>query len=262
MISQVSCCRSCLFCRSGHALFAIIGALTGTELLEQRALTYDVACIIIRNLVKRCREHFPAMVPVVEKLQILLPKLHMYAHKDLCQVVYALAYSAGFGLSHGEGVETPWAEFNIAGLPTREMTAGARHDALTDLFNFWNWRKVERMGTSAIFLSLHALIIRYVADFLADKLAEAYKGQKSATLYFAGLTARAKPDKVAAWLRISFDPNAPTPLSFRAKEAAFESSPFLVNRSKCMCHPIGAAILLMTHTAISAYREESIRQDD
>ncbi|KAH9852417.1 hypothetical protein C2E23DRAFT_710095, partial [Lenzites betulinus] len=104
-------------------------------------LTYDVACIIIRNLLHRCRRYFPDMVPMVEKLQLLLPKLHLYVHKDLCQVVYALAFATGFGLTHGEGVETPWAEFNITGLPTRKMSAGARHDALTDLFNFWNWGK-------------------------------------------------------------------------------------------------------------------------
>ncbi|EIW58976.1 uncharacterized protein TRAVEDRAFT_102679, partial [Trametes versicolor FP-101664 SS1] len=104
-------------------------------------LTYDVACIIIHNLLTRCREYFPEKVAMLENLQVLLPKLHMYAHKDLCQIVYSLAYSTGFGLSHSEGVETPWAEFNIAGLPTREMSAGARHDALTDLFSFWNWRK-------------------------------------------------------------------------------------------------------------------------
>ncbi len=199
-------------------------------------MSYDVACIIIRNILNRCREHFPAMVPIMEKLQILLPKLHMYAHKDLCQVIYSLVFSSGFGLSHGEGVETPWAEFNIAGLPTREMTAGARHDALTDLFNFWNWRKVERMGTSASSVRVEILIVWLAAQYLSGKLAEAYKGQDGTTRYFAGLTALAGPQRVAEWLRIPFDTNAPTPLTFRAKEAAFETSPFLVNRSKRKSH--------------------------
>ena len=75
--------------------------------------------------------------------------MHLHAHKELCQITYALAYAAGFGLAHGEGVETPWAEFNIAGLTTREMTAGARHDAINDLFNYWNWVKNELLCTSA-----------------------------------------------------------------------------------------------------------------
>ncbi|KAI0349001.1 hypothetical protein OH77DRAFT_1358048, partial [Trametes cingulata] len=57
---------------------------------------------------------------------MLLPKMHMHAHKELCQVVYAFCYARGFGLAHGEGVETPWAELNAAGLSTREMNAGAR----------------------------------------------------------------------------------------------------------------------------------------
>lgn len=223
--------------RSGHSLFALIGALQGTEDLEERALTYDVACIIIHNLLTRCREYFPEKVAMLENLQVLLPKLHMYAHKDLCQIVYSLAYSTGFGLSHSEGVETPWAEFNIAGLPTREMSAGARHDALTDLFSFWNWRKVEKMGTFGLDLSLWRMLsIPFAGEFLAGKVAEAYHGQNHTTRHLAGLTALATPNTVAAWLHIPFDANAPTPMSFRAKEAAFASSPFLVNQSQCTSH--------------------------
>ena len=78
---------------------------------------------------------------------MLLPSLHIHAHRELCQLVYALCYSEGFSDIYGEGVETPWREFNQAGSPTREMTAGARRDWITFLYNHWNWEKFIGMGT-------------------------------------------------------------------------------------------------------------------
>lgn len=80
------------------------------------------------------------------------------------------------------------------------------------------------------------LMLSSSATFLAAKLTEAYSGQQRTTFYFAGLTALATPNRVLRWLQIPFDPNAPTPLTFREKEAAFGSSPFLVNRSKRQWH--------------------------
>lgn len=46
----------------------------------------------------------------------------------------------------GESVETLWAEHNLVGLSTPEMNGGARHDALNDFFNSWNWYKTETRG--------------------------------------------------------------------------------------------------------------------
>lgn len=122
------------------------GALQGREDHEQCAMTYDVMCISIQHIIDRWKEYFPAFVSMLENLLCLLPRMHMYAHKDLCQAVYSLAYSEGFGLTHREGVETPWAEFNFAGLFTREMSGGGCEDALNSVFNYWNWSKILSMG--------------------------------------------------------------------------------------------------------------------
>ncbi|KAH9852424.1 hypothetical protein C2E23DRAFT_730866, partial [Lenzites betulinus] len=116
------------------------------ERLLEHGLSYDVICSYICHIVTRFAKSHPDLVPIVQDLKMLLPKLHMHAHREMCQIVYAFCYARGFGLAHGEGVETPWAELNIAGLSTREMTAGARHDALNSLFNYWNWRKTYTMG--------------------------------------------------------------------------------------------------------------------
>ncbi|KAH9846526.1 hypothetical protein C2E23DRAFT_743934, partial [Lenzites betulinus] len=117
------------------------------ESLLERGFSYDVVCSFICHIVARFSQSHPELVPIVQELKMLLPKMHMHAHQEMCQIVYAFCYARGFGLAHGEGVETPWAELNIAGLSTREMTAGARHDALNSLFNYWNWRKTYNMCT-------------------------------------------------------------------------------------------------------------------
>lgn len=105
------------------------------------------------------------------------------------------------------------------------------------------------------------LIITGAGEFLAGKLAEAYYGQQGTTRHFAGLTALAKPDTVAAWLCIPFDTHAPTPLSFRTKEAAFASSPFLVNRSQRTCVFISCT-KLASHACTSAGSQGGIRVHD
>ncbi|KAI0686516.1 hypothetical protein C8Q76DRAFT_592299, partial [Earliella scabrosa] len=121
--------------------------------LLEWGFTYDVICIYIKGLVERFKEKFPHLVPLVEQLQCCVPSFHApktraipYAHLDLCQIIYGLAFAMGFGYIHGEWVETPWSENNAAGLPTCEMTTGGHHDALNDLFNFWNRVKLERLG--------------------------------------------------------------------------------------------------------------------
>ena len=125
---------------------AIAGALRGTEGLEQRSLTFDVVCITIRHILERFQEKYPELAPLIENMQMLLPSMHIHAHKELCQFVYATALAEGFGLIHGEGVETPWAEMNAVGLSTREMSAGSRHDMLNGQFNYWNWMKDVGIG--------------------------------------------------------------------------------------------------------------------
>lgn len=152
--------------------YALAAALRGTEELLERGLTYDVICKYLRGLIERFLEWFPDLVPVIENLKCCLPKFHSHAHQLMCQVIYALCYAEGFGLTHREGVETPWAELNISGLSTREMTPGGRHDSLNDLFNFWNRRKLE--GISKVSRSCRSarLLMISLASGLSDKEAD------------------------------------------------------------------------------------------
>ncbi|KAJ3014547.1 hypothetical protein NUW54_g1280 [Trametes sanguinea] len=212
--------------------FALAGALKGTLDLLERGVTYDVVCSYICNIVERFKKSRPDLVPIIEQLKMLLPKMHMHAHQEACQVVYALCYAHGFGLIHGEGVETPWAELNPAGLSTREMTDGARHDALTSLFNYWNWRKVENMGKKPQercgFARYMLSVDCSTAGHLAKKLGEAYTAQRRTTRYFASLTALAGPDAVMEWISLPSNDDAPTPITYRAKLRAYPDTLYRV----------------------------------
>ncbi len=103
-------------------------------------------CKYLHHLIKRFQDVFPDLVPLTEKMKCCLPKFHSHAHQLLFQVVYALCYAQGFGLTHGEGVEMPWAELNISSLSMQEMTPGGQHNMLNDLFNYWNRHKLEEIS--------------------------------------------------------------------------------------------------------------------
>ena len=127
---------------------ALSGALETAEDLEEWLLTYDVGCQYIAHLLERWKEwNLPEKyIPIVEKLRILLPQMHMLAHQESCQTNYCMGFKKGTGHTCGEIVETIWAEHNAVGLSTREMNGGARRDALNDFFNSWNWYKNEGRG--------------------------------------------------------------------------------------------------------------------
>ncbi|KAI0689191.1 hypothetical protein C8T65DRAFT_523376, partial [Cerioporus squamosus] len=113
--------------------------------LLEIGFTYDVVCSYIKHILERFKDYHPDLRPVVERMKMLLPKLHIHSHKELCQAVYAIPYAEGFGHNDGEGIERFWGGNGDAGRPTREMTSGARQDCLVAVFNFWNWCKIELM---------------------------------------------------------------------------------------------------------------------
>ncbi|KAI0716590.1 hypothetical protein C8Q76DRAFT_616444, partial [Earliella scabrosa] len=178
---------------------AMSGALESVSKLLEWILTYDVGCSYIAGILSRWKEWNlpPDLYDVVQRLRILLPQLHMLAHKESCQCEYALCYKQGTGHSNGESVEALWAEHNSVGLSTREMNGGARLDALNDYFNSWNWRKNEGRG-----------------KLIARKLREKLPVQASQTLDLGTLTKEAGPALITKWSALDIDDAAPTPLSY------------------------------------------------
>ncbi|RDX39433.1 hypothetical protein OH76DRAFT_1367526 [Lentinus brumalis] len=199
---------------------AMSGALECLKSLVQWMMTYDVACSYLKNILIRWKEgNLPAdLRPVVEKLQVLLPQLHMLAHREWCQSEFAVCYTYGAGHTNGEAVEPIWGAHNAAGPSTREMNGGARHDALNDMFSFWNWMKHETMG-----------------KYLARKLQEKLLLQVDQLIDFAALTLAAGTERVQAWAARGMDRAAPTPLNCREREKTRPRDVFLLSSDAGAC---------------------------
>ncbi|KAI0702154.1 hypothetical protein C8Q76DRAFT_633263 [Earliella scabrosa] len=184
---------------------ALSGALESARALHEFLLTYDVGCSYVKNLLARWDKYKlpPHLRDIIQKMKVLLPQMHMLAHKDSCQTEYAVCYTLGAGHSNGESVEILWAVHNLAGLSTREMNGGGRHDALNDLFSFWNWTKNENMG-----------------KYLSRKLKEKLPLQLDQLVDFVKLSSRAGPALCWQWAQRLTDIDAPNACNHaqRAKE--------------------------------------------
>ncbi|KDQ49017.1 hypothetical protein JAAARDRAFT_144064, partial [Jaapia argillacea MUCL 33604] len=63
---------------------------------------------------------------------ILVPKMHLYRHKDNCQYSFLLNYAKCVGRTHGEKIETLWVAGKELRGSTQEMNEGHQHDTLSD----------------------------------------------------------------------------------------------------------------------------------
>ncbi|KAJ7747596.1 hypothetical protein B0H14DRAFT_3097001 [Mycena olivaceomarginata] len=100
-----------------------------------KIISYDIVCQWWKFLLERMANLPPLALPVV------ILKMHIHAHTLGCQVKFLLNLVPGSGQTDGEGIECPWASISAITSSTRVSGPGARHDALDDHWNFWNWLK-------------------------------------------------------------------------------------------------------------------------
>ncbi|KAF7288964.1 hypothetical protein MIND_01413000 [Mycena indigotica] len=111
-------------------------------------LTYDIWCQYRIKLLERIRTNFPDMLPIFEKVDGAIGKLHILGHEKKCIFEFNLNLLYFVGLLTGELIETGWAEHNLTGGSTREMNDGHRHDVIDGTSDHWNWDKLVRLATS------------------------------------------------------------------------------------------------------------------
>ncbi|KAJ7693185.1 hypothetical protein B0H17DRAFT_907949, partial [Mycena rosella] len=111
-------------------------------------LSYDICCQWSRHLVDRLKELPPSvrLTLVLSLVRFVIPKLHIYGHKLLCQLIFSLNYTPGSARTDGEGIERPWANIGPVAMSTREMGPGSRHDTLDNHWGYWNWQKLVGLG--------------------------------------------------------------------------------------------------------------------
>ncbi|KAJ6448069.1 hypothetical protein C8R45DRAFT_850531, partial [Mycena sanguinolenta] len=92
-------------------------------------LTYDIACQYSINLAQRFKGYADkgilssSISAIVEKLEMLVPKMHLEGHKDDCRYRWSLNWTKGMGHTDGERIEGTWAEAKQADGMTKEMNA-------------------------------------------------------------------------------------------------------------------------------------------
>ncbi|KAJ7696890.1 hypothetical protein B0H14DRAFT_2418343 [Mycena olivaceomarginata] len=109
----------------------------------RKIISYDIVCQWWKFLLEQMQE-LPLLVRVTIILRLfrfVIPKMHIHVHTLACQVKFSLNLVPGSGQTDSEGIERPWASIGAIASSTRVSGPGARHDALDDHWNFWNWLK-------------------------------------------------------------------------------------------------------------------------
>ncbi|KDQ23111.1 hypothetical protein PLEOSDRAFT_1017784, partial [Pleurotus ostreatus PC15] len=125
--------------------------------------SYDIACQWSRNLGARAASYPKELLgPRFHELSIkyLVPKFHLYAHRNECQINYSFNLTPNVGRTDGESPERGWAAMNPVASSTKEMGPGSRRDTLDDHFGDYNWRKVISLHTSLLRKLQEALQMR------------------------------------------------------------------------------------------------------
>ncbi|KAJ7157909.1 hypothetical protein C8R43DRAFT_1125050 [Mycena crocata] len=133
--------------------FMFFRSLAGTELLRFY-VSYDIACQWHINIVQRMKTYSPELHMRTDDKRMfvtfLVPKFHLPAHIEACNLLYSFNLTRYVGQTDGEAPERGWANANPLAGSTKEMGPGARRDCLNEHFNDWNWKKIMALGRTLL----------------------------------------------------------------------------------------------------------------
>ena len=104
----------------------------------------------------------------VKYIRFLVPKFHLPAHVEACNLAYSFNLTKGVGRTDGEAPERGWANINPAAQSTKEMGPGSRRDTLDDHFGDWNWKKITKMGEPHVLLA-QPLILHFIRFYTNEE---------------------------------------------------------------------------------------------
>ncbi|KAF7303362.1 CxC2 domain-containing protein [Mycena indigotica] len=118
-------------------------------------VSYDIACQWSKNVWLRIAKYDDplrdaALRNPTRRFVFLIPKFHLPAHIERCNVDYSFDLTPNVGRTDGEAPERGWANANPLASSTREMGPGARRDTIDDHFNDWNHKKILGIGKSLL----------------------------------------------------------------------------------------------------------------
>ncbi|KAK6988861.1 hypothetical protein R3P38DRAFT_3228156 [Favolaschia claudopus] len=121
--------------------------LAGSEVSELY-VSYDIVCQWHKNLFKRMKT-FPDEVRFHRGKHycvFLIPKFHLPAHIEACNVLFSFHLTRYVGMTDGEAPERGWSLLNPLAGATAEMGPGNRWDTINDAFNDINYKKILGLG--------------------------------------------------------------------------------------------------------------------
>ncbi|KAJ7108379.1 hypothetical protein C8R43DRAFT_1091876 [Mycena crocata] len=143
--------------------FMFFQSVAGTELLRF-FVSYDIACQWHLNIWKRMKTYDPDLHMREDDKRIfvtfLVPKFHLPAHIEACNLLYSFNLTQYVGQTDGEAPERGWANINPLAGSTKEMGPGARRDCLNEHFNDWNWKKIIAFGKLFFRLRKHTVLTK------------------------------------------------------------------------------------------------------
>ncbi|KAJ6505093.1 hypothetical protein C8R45DRAFT_817502 [Mycena sanguinolenta] len=125
-------------------------SLQGYDDLIQLVVSYDIVCQWSINIWRRLSRYKPELKERAgtgyRYWLWLIPKFHLPAHIEACNILYSFDLSPYVAQTDGEAPERGWANANPLAASTKEMGPGARRDTLDDHFNDWNHKKIVALG--------------------------------------------------------------------------------------------------------------------
>ncbi|KAJ7301491.1 hypothetical protein DFH08DRAFT_827531 [Mycena albidolilacea] len=117
--------------------------------LVELFISYDIVCQWHKNIWTRLSSYNPELrMRGVKRYYVwLIPKFHLPAHIEACNILFSFNLTPYVGQTDGEAPERGWANANPLATSTKEMGPGARRDALDDHFNDWNHKKIVGLGS-------------------------------------------------------------------------------------------------------------------
>ncbi|KAJ7257987.1 hypothetical protein C8J57DRAFT_1135578 [Mycena rebaudengoi] len=131
--------------------YMFLRSVKGTELVRFY-VSYDIACQWHINIWMRMAKyksdiHFR---PEGRFITFLVPKFHLPAHIEACNLLFSFNLTRDVGMTDGEAPERGWANSNPLAGSTKEMGPGSRRDHLDDHFNDWNYKKIVAFGRAML----------------------------------------------------------------------------------------------------------------
>ncbi|CAK5264037.1 unnamed protein product [Mycena citricolor] len=194
--------------------YALWKSLDGYDELVQLVVSYDIVCQWSLNIWERLKRYKPCLQERArsgERFFLwLIPKFHLPAHIEACNVLYSFDLTPFVGRTDGEAPERGWSNTNPLAASTREMGPGSRRDHIDNHFNDWNHKKVLGMGQ---------LLLKHMQDAIPQMV--------NRSIELRDIEESLPQDTLASWVtqmeRWEKDASEPNPFAVGEKHASLQA---------------------------------------